>query len=95
MSDVLTSAVSALAEKIGDGFDGSVRFDSDDEGSIVVDENGVREGTEDTAVTLGADAETFQAILEGDLDASAAFMSGRLRVDGDMGMAMKLGQALS
>ena len=37
-----------------------------------------------------ADAETFQDILNGDLDATSAFMSGRLSVDGDMGTAMQL-----
>ena len=46
-------------------------------------------------VTLTADADVFQQILEGDLDPTSAFMTGRLSVDGDMGMAMQLGSALS
>ena len=33
-------------------------------------------------------------MLDGDLDPTAAFMSGRLKVDGDMGLAMKLGSIL-
>ncbi|MGB0539215.1 MAG: SCP2 sterol-binding domain-containing protein, partial [Paracoccaceae bacterium] len=33
-------------------------------------------------------------ILAGDLDPASAFMSGRLTVDGDMGVAMQLGSAL-
>ena len=36
-------------------------------------------------MTLTAGAEVFEQILEGDLDPTAAFMSGKLSVDGDMG----------
>ena len=33
-------------------------------------------------------------MLDGDINPTAAFMSGRLKVDGDMGLAMKLGSIL-
>ena len=47
--------------------------------------------SEDEAdVTLSASAEVFEAILEGEQNSTAAFMTGKLSVDGDMGMAMKL-----
>jgi putative sterol carrier protein len=65
------------------------------EGSIVMDSDGARAADDDTDVTLSADADTFESILAGDLDPTAAFMSGRLSVDGDMGMAMKLGSVLA
>ncbi len=95
MSDVVTSAVAALNDKMGgDGFDGSAKFMIDGEGAIMVDGNGARAEDGDADVTLSADADTFQAILEGDLDPTAAFMSGKLSVDGDMGLAMKLGSVL-
>jgi len=45
-------------------------------------------------VTRTADADTFQSILAGDTNPTAAFMTGKLKVDGDMGMAMKLGTVL-
>ncbi len=95
MSSVVESAVAALNEKIDGGFDGTAKFVIEDEGSIMLDESGARAGDEDADVTLSADADTFQAILAGDLNPTAAFMGGRLKVDGDMGMAMKLGGALS
>jgi len=44
---------------------------------------------------MSADAETFEAILDGDLNPTSAFMTGKLTVDGDMGQAMKLGAVLS
>ena len=50
---------------------------------------------DETDVTLTADAETLKSILSGDLNATAAFMSGKLSVDGDMGTAMKLGAVLT
>ncbi|MCR9112950.1 MAG: SCP2 sterol-binding domain-containing protein [Rhodobacteraceae bacterium] len=95
MSDVITAAVEALNGKISGSFDGSAKFVIEGEGAIVMDSDGARAGDDDTDVTLSADADTFQSILEGDLDPTAAFMSGKLSVDGDMGMAMKLGSALA
>ena len=94
MSDIINEAVSQLSTKIGT-FDGSVKFVVEDEGSIMLDEAGVREGDGDADCTMKADAETFRGILDGDVNPTAAFMSGKLTVDGDMGQAMKLGAALS
>ncbi len=96
MSDVVTAAVAALSERLGgEGFDGSAKFEIEGEGAIVIDAEGVRASDDDADVTLSADADTFQDILEGELNATAAFMSGKLKVDGDMGLAMKLGTVLS
>ncbi|MGX0877990.1 putative sterol carrier protein [Roseovarius sp. MBR-154] len=96
MSDVINAAVKALNEKMGDdGFDGTAKFVIEGEGSIVMDNDGARASDDDADVTLTADADTFESILSGDLDPTAAFMSGRLSVDGDMGLAMKLGSVLA
>ena len=94
MSDIIDEAVTQLSTKIGT-FDGSVKFVIADEGAIMVDQDGVREGDEAADCTMSADAETFRGILDGDVNPTAAFMSGKLAVDGDMGTAMKLGAALS
>ncbi|WP_138469485.1 SCP2 sterol-binding domain-containing protein [Poseidonocella sp. HB161398] len=95
MSNVIDGAVEALKAKLGDSFDGSAKFHILDEGSIVVDGAGVRESDDETDVTLSADRDTFEAMLDGALDPSSAFMTGRLKIEGDMGAAMKLGAALS
>ena len=95
MSDVIAKAVEALQAKMDGGFDGSVKFEIADEGAIMVDGAGVRAADEDADCTMSADAETFEAILDGSLNPPAAFMSGKLTVDGDMGQAMKLGSVLS
>ena len=96
MSDVVTAAVKALNDKLdGNGFDGVAKFEIEDEGAILIDETGARAGDDAADVTLSASADTFQDILTGSLDATSAFMTGRLKLDGDMGLAMRLGSVLS
>lgn len=96
MSDVIDQAVVALNEKLGPGaFDGTAKFVIEDEGAIMLDQNGAHAGDEDAEVTMTADADTFREILDGDLNPTSAFMSGRLKIDGDMGAAMRLAPALS
>lgn len=96
MSDVLDTAVSALSDKIaGQSFSGSVKFDLAGIGAVRIDENGVSIDDSEADCTLSADAEVFQAIIEGDTNPTAAFMSGKLKIDGDMGTALKLGSLLS
>lgn len=96
MSEIITGAVAALNKKLGGaGFDGLAKFEIDGEGAIIIDADGARAGDDAADVTLSANAETFQAILEGDQNPTAAFMTGKLKVDGDMGLAMKLAGVLS
>ena len=96
MSDIVNEAVTVLNDKMaGTDFDGTAKFDITGEGCIMMDNQGARAGDEPADVTLTADADTFRSILEGDTNPTAAFMSGKLGVDGDMGMAMKLASVLS
>lgn len=96
MSAVIEAAVKAISEKIEGGFDGSAKFVIEGEGAVLVDGAGVRAADEadEADVTMSADSDTFQEILSGDLNPTAAFMSGKLKLDGDMGTAMKLGSVL-
>lgn len=96
MSDFLEQAAAELNTKLAAaGFDGSAKFAIADVGAIVLDGDGARVSDDDTEVTLSADAETFQAIFDGDLNPTGAFMSGKLTVDGDMAQAMKLAAVLA
>lgn len=95
---IIDGAVAALSAKLdGAGFDGSAKFVIEGEGAVMVDGAGVREATDaDSAdVTMSAEADVFQEIMAGDLNPTSAFMSGKLKLDGDMGTAMKLGGVLS
>jgi putative sterol carrier protein len=95
MSNVVNEAVRVLSQKLSGGFDGVAKFVIEGEGAIMMDAGGVRAGDEEADVTLTASADVFQQILEGDLNPTSAFMTGKLAVDGNMGMAMKLGSVLS
>ncbi|MEM7719384.1 MAG: SCP2 sterol-binding domain-containing protein [Pseudomonadota bacterium] len=96
MSDVIDHAVSALNEKLsGSGFDGTAKFVIDGEGAIMLDSDGARAGDDEAEVTMSADTDTFRDILDGSLNPTTAVMSGRLKIDGDMGVAMRLAPALS
>ncbi|RMC33945.1 SCP2 sterol-binding domain-containing protein [Paracoccus alkanivorans] len=94
MSDIVNAAVEKLSEKIG-SFSSTAKFVIEDEGSIMIDDSGVRAGDDEADVTLTASRETFEGILDGSVNPTTAFMSGKLKLDGDMAVAMQLGQALS
>lgn len=96
MSEVVAQAVTAMNEKLaGGGIDGTAQFNIEGEGSMVVDSEGARAGSADADVTFNADAETYREIFDGALNPTSAFMSGRLTIDGDMGLAMKLAATLA
>ncbi|TML11888.1 MAG: SCP2 sterol-binding domain-containing protein [Actinobacteria bacterium] len=50
----------------------------------------VTEGGGDADVTIRASEETFRAIAEGQQNPTTAYMTGKLKIEGDMGAAMKL-----
>ena len=94
MSDAIEAAVSALNDKIG-SFDGTAKFVIEGEGAVVIGPDGARASDDDAEVTLTASAEDFEAMMNGELNPTTAFMTGKLKVDGDMGAAMRLGSALT
>lgn len=96
MSHAVEAAVAALNEKLGGaGFDAVAKFVLEGAGAIMVDAAGARAGDEDADVTLTAAPDVFEAMFSGELNPTAAFMSGKLAIDGDMGAAMRLGGLLS
>lgn len=80
------------------GLDARVKFDFGDDGIVHVD------ATQSPPVVSSDDAEadvafvcsmdTFKGILEGTQDPNIAFMMGKLKVKGSMGLAMKLNAIL-
>ncbi len=96
MSEILDAAVKALSDKLGgDGIDGSIKFEIEGTGAIRIDENGASLDDSDADCTITAEADVFQELLSGELNPTSAFMSGKISIDGDMGMAMKLGALLT
>ena len=50
----------------------------------------VTEGASDADCTFSASEETFEKIASGEQNATTAYMTGKLKIKGDMGAAMKL-----
>jgi len=92
--------LAALTEKIrarvGDdsGLDATVKFDFGDDGMIFVDTasspNSVSNEDKEADCTIRISMANFEKVVEGDMDPTTAFMMGRLKVEGSMGIAMKL-----
>jgi len=59
------------------------------------DSNTVTTEDQETDCTIEISKEDFGALLKGDLNPMNAFMSGKIKVKGDMGVAMKLQSLLS
>jgi putative sterol carrier protein len=76
------------------GMSNSYLFDIEDAGQWRVDvQDGtisVSEGPADADVTIAASSDTFQKIIAGEQNPTSAYMTGKLKVKGDMGAALKL-----
>lgn len=101
-SEQVKQIVTQMGGAIGanSGLGGTLKFDFGEPGSVYIDgkatPNTVSEGDGKTAdCTISVSLETFEKMVKGELDGTSAFMQGKLRVAGDMGLAMKLGPILT
>ena len=78
----------------GSGFGRSVKFDLGDDGAVLVNGETVSTDGGDAECTIALSKDDMESIMSGDLDATSAFMQGKLKVDGDMSVAMQLSQVL-
>ena len=92
----LESATQAIRAKVGDdsGLEATLKFDMCADGVIVIDAkstpNTVSNESTDVDCTVGITLDNLQAMLDGDLEPATGFMAGKLKVSGDMSVAMRL-----
>ncbi|WP_136661181.1 SCP2 sterol-binding domain-containing protein [Nitratireductor sp. XY-223] len=85
----------SMKDRVAEGsFDSVVKFDCGDDGVLVIDNQTVSTEDQEADCTISVSLEDLQSIIAGELDPTGAFMQGKLKVDGDMSVAMKLGQVL-
>jgi putative sterol carrier protein len=76
------------------GMTNSYVFDIEGAGTwtVSVDDGtvSVNEGAGDADATISASQETFERIVAGEQNPTSAYMTGKLKIKGDMGAAMKL-----
>lgn len=76
------------------GMTSSYQFDIEGAGLWLVDvQDGalsVSEGENEADVTISTSEETFMKLVRGEQNPTTAYMTGKLKVKGDMGAAMKL-----
>jgi putative sterol carrier protein len=88
-----------IAEKIrsrveSSGFDRSVKFDTGTDGVIVVDGASISTTDAPADCTIKLSLDNLEALISGDLNPTMAFMTGKIKVEGDMTVAMALSQII-
>lgn len=96
----LETVTEAIRKKIAfaPGLKARAKFNFGDDGIVYVDTTQsppeISGEDKESDVELVCTADTFQAILDGRQDPNMAFMMGKLKIRGSMGLAMKLNALL-
>ncbi|WNJ16062.1 SCP2 sterol-binding domain-containing protein [Pontibacter sp. G13] len=97
--DATTANVKKMAEA-ADALGSTIKFSFAD-GAGVIFLDGTQDPTQvhnqdlDADCTINIQYDDFQEMINGDLNPMAAFMGGKMKIDGDMGVAMKLSSMFS
>ncbi len=76
------------------GFDRSVKFDTGADGVIVIDGQTISTTDGPADCTIKLSLGDLEDLISGELSPTTAFMTGRIKIEGDMSIAMALSQFL-
>ncbi len=74
--------------------DTSVKFDCGEDGAITVDGDTARLADDPAACTIRISRGNLEKLITGNLNPMTAFAMGKIKVSGDMSVALKLSQLL-
>lgn len=92
--DIQAIAQQISARMAGSGFDRSIRLNLKGLGTVLIDGESVTVADGDADCTVTVSPDDFSDLVSGDLNPTTAFMTGKMKIDGDMGAAMALSQVL-
>lgn len=78
----------------GSSFDRSVKFDTGSDGVIVIDGASISTTDAPADCTIKLSLDDLESLVAGELNPTMAFMQGKLKIEGDMSVAMALSQVL-
>jgi len=94
ITEGLTNAIGANS-----GLNSTLKFDFEGKGVVFIDgkstPNTVSNENKPADCTITVSLDTFKKMVAREIDGTAAFMQGKLKVAGDMSVAMKLGPILA
>jgi putative sterol carrier protein len=92
----LDECTAAIRTKVGDdsGLNATLKFDCGEAGVIYVDGKSVPNTVDnrgaDADCTVGITLDNLAAMLAGELEPATGFMTGKLKVQGDMSVALRM-----
>ncbi len=93
ISQTLESKLAAFA-----GLGYKVAFDLGDDGAVAIDATSsppaLAEASDDADCTIRISADNLVKLIDGELNAMMAYTLGKLKIDGSMGVAMKVAALL-
>ncbi|MGD9913169.1 MAG: SCP2 sterol-binding domain-containing protein [Rhizobiaceae bacterium] len=72
------------------GFDRSVKFDTGGDGVILIDGASISTTDGPADCTIKLSLSDLEDLIAGDLSPTSAFMTGKIKIEGDMSVAMAL-----
>jgi len=96
----ISTARQSITEKVGadSGLNATLKLDCGADGAIYIDgtasPNTVTDSAAPADCTIKLSLANLEALIAGALDPTAAFMAGKLQVEGDIGIALRLSNVL-
>lgn len=89
MLENITEKIKSLSAQKG-GLGSSIKFATEQGGILIAADGTVSNDNTDADCTIEVSSSDLEGLMSGDLSPMMAFMTGKLKISGDMSVAMKL-----